>query len=163
MIPVFLQDDLKKRLVSLFEGQFFENPDQQRVPLKVFKQHLPIMDSSEEEAEADDLSLYPYILVKLQQGIQDSWDSPLKVSVDLVIGVFNENPDRKGYQDVIGILQRIQADFLSEPNMERQFGLSSPPNWMIHDEDLHPFYFGGMELHFEQGINIIRKDVNRLL
>lgn len=161
MIPVYLQKDLKERLESLFNGQLFESPDNLRVPLKVYQQHLPIIDSEEEET--DELSLYPYILVKLQEGTQESWTSPLVTPVDLVIGVFNEDKERIGYQDVVGILQKIQADFLSKPHMDNQFSLVSPPNWMIHDEDLHPFYFGGLELRFAQAININREDVNKLL
>lgn len=163
MIPVYLQDDVKERLESLFNGQLFESPDSVKVPLKVYKQHLPIIDSNDEDEEEDELSLYPYILIKLQEGTQESWTSPLVTPVDLVIGVFNENKERKGYQDVVSILQKIQADFLSKPHMDNQFSLVSPPNWMLHDEDLHPFYFGGVELRFEQGININRKDVNHLL
>lgn len=161
MIPEYLQNDLKERLESLFNGQLFDNPDSERVPLKIYKQHLPIIDSDEEKS--DELSLYPYILIKLREGTQESWDAKLKTTIDLVVGVFNEDKERKGYQDVVGTLQKMQADFLSKPHMDNQFSLVSPPNWMLHDEDLHPFYFGAMELNFEQEINIQRKDVSHLL
>lgn len=54
-------------------------------------------------------------------------------------------------------------DLCSKRNMDRQYSLTVPPRWKIHDEDTHPFYFGAMLLQFEEAISILDEEVNKLI
>lgn len=158
MIPIFLLDDLKKRLEEIFKDLLFDNANKERVPLKIFKQHIPL-----KKADKEKMALYPCIVIKLVEGRQETWDDPQVIPVHLVVGALDDGLNRKGDGEVMSIIQKIQTDFLETPHMERQFSLTKPPDWYIYDEDVHPYYFGGVELTFKQEINIKRKDVSHLL
>jgi len=153
MIPAFLQDEIKKRLEKLFEGHLFDDPRGNRTNLKVYEQHLPIKKASKD----DNSSLYPCVIVQLQQGFNQ------KVAITLIIGIFNESSDRTGYRDLSTIIQKITTDFAEYPTMTRQYSLAEEPKWAIHDEDVHPYYFAGIELTFQAGLQIERKDVSHLI
>lgn len=140
MIPVDLQDGLESRVVNALSGLTFRIPDGEEVPINVYKQQLP-----ERETE-DDLSLYPYVIIKLSDGEQSEEGGPQTIKVLMVIGVFDEGLNNQGYRDVTTIIQKIHQDLLSTPLVNKKFILEYPFKWVIHDEDVYPFYFGGIEM-----------------
>ncbi|WP_445506702.1 hypothetical protein [Niallia sp. 03190] len=157
MIPTFLQDEIKTRLEKLFEGELFNNPKDKgnKTTLKIYEQHLPRTKASKDDGP----SLYPCVLVQLSQGTNK------KVFINLVIVVFDENLDRQGYKDLLHIIQKISQDFAEYPTMEKQYSLSDEEEikWVIHEEDIHPYYLAGLELTFKPGLQIERKDVSHLI
>jgi len=168
MIPENLQSELIKRFKKVFKGDLFNGSNGERVPVKVYEQHLPIPKRNEnphdEFAEEDDSSSnYPAIIVQLFEGIQEQWDSKQIVTVNIIVGVHDDSESRAGYKDVTAILRKIHMDLAKNRQMKKQYSLPVPPRWKIHDEDTHPYYFGAMLLEFEEAIQILDEEVNKLI
>jgi hypothetical protein len=168
MIPDTLQEDLMGRIKGIFDGQLFKGQNGERVPIKVYEQHLPIPkpnNNPEDEFEEEDnsLSFFPAVIVQLDEGIQENWEDSQTVTVNLVVGVYDEDENRSGYKDVTRILRKILIDLSEKRAMEKQYKLPVPPRWKIYDEDTHPFYFGAMFLKFEGSIPIYDKEVSKLI
>lgn len=168
MIPEKLQSELIKRFEKVFKGDLFSGQNGERVPVKVYEQHLPIPKRNEnphdEFAEEDDnSSFYPAIVVQLFEGIQDEWHTPQNITVNVIVGVHDDSEDRSGYKDVRAILRKLSIDLAKNRQMKKQYSIPVPPRWKIHDEDTHPFYFGAMLLQFEEAIQISDEEVNKLI
>lgn len=157
MIPLYLQDGLKERMTALFETSKFQdpdNPDNNDVSLNIFEQHLP-------EKPSDDVSLYPYIIIQLSEGEQIREIEEPTVKVDFIIGVFNDEDKYQGYRDVANIIITIHNELKKRPLVNQQYELTFPIRWRIHDEDVSPYYFGGIETNWKIP-NQMRKDVENL-
>jgi len=168
MIPENLQSELITRFKKVFKGDFFLDPNGKKVPVKVYEQHLPIPKRNEnphdEFAEEDNnYSFYPAIVVQLFEGIQEQWDLNQIVTVNIIVGVYDESETRSGYKDVTAILRKIYMDLAKNRLMKKQYSLTVPPRWKIHDEDTHPFYFGAMLLEFEEAMQILDEGVTKLI
>lgn len=168
MIPENLQSELITRFKKVFKGDFFLDPNGKKVPVKVYEQHLPIPKRNEnphdEFAEEDNsLSFYPAIVVQLFEGVQEGWDTPQVITVNVIVGVYDDSEDRSGYKDVRAILRKLAMDLTKNRQMKKQYSLPAPPRWKVHDEDTHPFYFGAMLLEFEEAIQILDEEVNKLI
>lgn len=144
MIPVNLQKGLIQRLEEIFSQFKLKNPNNEDVNINIFEQHLP-----QSESDDDDVSLYPYIIVKLADGEQENETSAHKIKVLFVIGVFDDSYDNNGYQDVVNIVQKLIAGLKSKPIIEKKFVLDYPMRWLVHEEDVYPFFFGGVETYWE--------------
>lgn len=167
MIPDKLQSELIKRFEKVFEGQLFNGQNGERVPVKVYEQHLPIPKRNEnphdEFAEEDNsFAFYPAIVVQLFEGIQEEWEDPQIITVNVIVGVHDDSENRSGYKDVTAILRKITMDLSKNRLMKQQYSLPVPPRWKLHDEDTHPFYFGALLLQFKDSIQISDEEVNKL-
>src|SRR5690606_2512931 len=98
---------------------------------------------------SDDLSHYPYVLIKLSEGELENETSPHRIKVLFVIGVFDDSYDNQGYKDVVIILQKLLAGLNEKPMIDKKFILTHPLRWAIYDDDVYPFYFGGVETFWE--------------
>ncbi len=168
MIPENLQSELIKRFQKVFKSDLFNGPNGERVPVKVYEQHLPIPKRNEnphdEFAEEDDSSsFYPAIVVQLFEGNQEAWDTPQNITVNIIVGVHDESEDRSGYKDVRAILRKLSMDIAKNRLMKKQYSIPAPPRWKLHDEDTHPFYFGAMLLQFEDSIQTLDEGVTKLI
>lgn len=168
MIPDTLQQDLIKRFEKLFEGHLFLSPTGEKVPVKVYEQHFPIPTPNtnpddEFEEEDNSSSFFPAIIVQLNEGVQENWNTSQIVKVNLVIGVWDDSTNRIGYKDVTNIIRKISIDLSRNRRMDTQYTVPVPPRWKIDDEDLHPYYFGAMFLQFEESINVMDEEVKKLI
>lgn len=153
MIPTDLQDNLQLRCLEVFKDKYFLGVNEGKVPLNIFKQHLP-------EKKKSDRSLYPYILIKLIEGEVESDDQQAKV--DFIIGTYDEGTNNQGYRDVCMIIQKIFEDFKKHPRIDGEFELQFPMKWIIHDEDVQPYYFGAIETLW--GVpTLLREDVEAMI
>jgi hypothetical protein len=155
MIPTDLQEGLKQRLEQVFANHFFKNPENEKAPLNIFKQHLP------ERAE-DDYSFYPYVIIQLVEGEQADENDEQHVKVMFIIGVYDSDRNNQGYQDVVMIIQKITENFKKAPLINQKFELKFPLKWAVYDEDVAPFYFGGVETLWAVPSHL-REDVEELI
>jgi hypothetical protein len=155
MIPTDLQDELEKRMKALFTNTQFKNPDNEYIPLNIFKQHLP-------EKKSNDISLYPYLIIKLVEGEQRNENDLQQAQVVFVAGVFDDTNNYQGYRDVSSIIQKIYENLKRQPLVGNTFELQYPIRWALHDEDVYPYYFGGLETNW--GVpTALREDVEALI
>lgn len=157
MIPIELQDGLEERMKKLFEIENFrlKNPDGNYVALNIFSQHLP-------EKTANDLSLYPYLVIRLVEGEQNDPGEAQQVQVLFIVGVFDDHNSYQGYRDVVNVLQKIYENLKRNPTVNDRFELQYPIRWALHDEDVYPFYFGGIETRWKTPTPI-REDVEAMI
>lgn len=143
MIPVNLQAGLIKRLKNEFKELRLKNPEGKEVGINIYEQNLPELEYG------DDQSLYPYIIVKLVDGEIEDESSTHMIKVLFVVGVFDDSYDNQGYKDVTLILQKLISSFQTNPVVDKKFSLRFPLRWVVHDEDVYPYYFGGLETNWE--------------
>lgn len=155
MIPVDLQEGLKERLEALFREKSFENPDGEMVPLSIFEQHLP-------EKDKEDFSFYPYIIVQLQYGQQQSSEGQHEISITFIVGVYDEDPNNQGHKELVDIMQTLFENLENMPIQNGLYEVNFPMKWGFHDEDLFPYYFGAIETNWIVPTNR-RKDVEALI
>lgn len=156
MTPSDLQKGLMKRLENIFFDFKLRNPDNEETKLNIYKQNLPQRDSD------DDISQYPYIIVRLADGEVTDVTSLHRIKVLFIIGVYDDALENRGEQDVIKVIQKTLDNFKKYPIIDRKFELSFPIRWTIHDEDVYPFFFGGIETYWET-TKAEREDIRRFL
>lgn len=155
MIPTDLQAGLKTRIQAAFSGTLFNSLSGERVPLTVFEQNLP-------QKSKDDISYFPFVIVKLLDGEKKTEQSEHLTSVGFVIGVFDEDNENQGYRDVTMIINRIIENISKNPQINGQFDLQFPLKWHIHDEETDPYYWGAVETFWSLPV-YMREDVEGLI
>ncbi|PAQ15068.1 hypothetical protein CD798_08475 [Bacillaceae bacterium SAOS 7] len=155
MIPVELQSGLKERIEEAFSGTLFKNPDGERVSLNVFEQNLP-------QKSKDDISFFPFVIIKLMEGEKKTELSEHMARVGFVIGVFDEDIENQGYRDVAMIINKIIEDISKKPQINRQFDFSFPLKWRIHEEETDPYYWGVVETNWSLPV-FLREDVEAFI
>ena len=127
---------------------------EQKAPT-VYKLGLPIPEGDDDT----ELSFMPYVELKLTDGKIKDWDSNdtiKELSVMAIIGIYNADPMRSGYLDVLNVIQRIE-NYLGKKRRVGNFQVSSDFEYAIADQDTHPFYFGGVMLTFDSP-RVIKED-----
>ncbi|CAM4111205.1 hypothetical protein [Mesobacillus thioparans] len=155
MIPVELQRLLHERVKNLFSDHLFKNSKNEDVHINIFKQHLPPKKTKDDEP-------YPYIIIKLIEGEQLEEENPFQSQIMFVIGLYAEEDPYQGYLDVTMIIQKIFNDLKTNPVVGSNFELQYPVKWALHDEDVYPYYFGGIETTWSTP-SIIRRDVEAMI
>lgn len=170
MTPTFLQDDLQAELQKLFDGFYLDDPSSNRVPINVYKQFLPVPVAKEIPSTVTDMELeegiynaeavavpFPYIIVRLEDGIFDKIDREQTTHINLLFGVIDRNPDNQGYKDVLNMIQRITERFEKNPGLAGKYACLPPIEWALQEEGSYPYFFGGMAMTFETA-PIVRED-----
>lgn len=158
-----LQVELAKDLEQLFSHSQFKTPLHTLAAPKVYLQNLPKRDAQTEEDP------FPYIIVRLDRGGIEKPTEPHKVSLILVIGIFDEDtgdpfhdpppePSESGetwdvrnfgITALLEIIERIQAHYEKQPFLcGGAFTYQPPFSWALQDEESYPYYFGACELVF---------------
>lgn len=148
MTPENLETDLAEEIKKLFAGFRLKNRIGMYVPLNIWEDCTPIdtgvVDSDEQSV------LDPYVVVRAVRGTTSDPGAHQNVTVDLVICVYDDSEtSRQGMKDLHHIIEVISKRFQTDPLLAGTYSLLYPIDWMISDEDTYPFYFGGMEIHFE--------------
>ncbi|MBT2717548.1 hypothetical protein [Bacillus sp. ISL-57] len=155
MIPIDLQAGLKTRLEAEFANRTFKNPNNQDVPLNVFEQHLP-------QKKKEDLSLYPYVIIQLSEGTQVTEVSSEDIKIMFIIGIYDIDSSNQGYREVTRIINRITTNLTLNPLVNRKFEMNYPIKWTIYEEDVAPYFFGGIETTWAVS-TFSRQDVEELI
>lgn len=163
MIPVDLQDGVVARVKKILASSTFKNPkyrenpteEPEFIPINVFPQHLP-------QKESSDTSLYPFILVQLLDGTQSTETEQMGVSLQCIVGTYDNNKDYQGYRDLCSILQKIYEDLIRNPNIDDRFEMVFPIDWFISDESPFPYNFGAVTTNWNVP-KALREDVQHLI
>lgn len=171
-IAAFLQDDLAAELEKIFDGFKLPDPTGKRSNINIFKQALPIPTIEEapegvteemlEEGLYDPVTnedLYPYVIVRVENGTITDVNKDQSVLVNLVIGVIDRDKNNQGHKDVLNIIQKIYERFAKNSILAGNYENTFPIEWALQDEQSYPYFFGGMALTFNT-LAICREDVN---
>ena len=154
MIPIELQSRLIERMEKLFK-HFRVEDEEKYIALNIYPQDLPEKTDHDEEH-------YPYVIVKLVTGSDEEENSPHQVRVLFIVGVFDHDNKYRGYKYVATIMSKIYQDLKRLRVVGDRFELVYPINWVIHEEDTHPYFFGGIETYWEAP-QPLREDVEELI
>jgi len=137
MIPTFLQDDIVEKLKNLFSE--YRSFNVEEVELNIYPQYLPA------KLNQKDLTHYPFILVRLENGEDDGEENSTRIT--FMIGIYNDKDTYQGHKDVINILQKIYQ-FLATKRYISNCEVKFPISWTFNDDDTYPFYFGGLDTNW---------------
>lgn len=168
MIPLRLQEGIKKRLETLFEKNQYRRPPKAKEnesevyysKMNFYSQNLPIKSSKDDTP-------YPLVLVKLVTGSKQNLNSEHIINVQIAVGMYNNSKTDEGHRDVATALSSAIEHFEKNPIVEGMFelDLNAPIDWELSDEDTFPYYFGAVSLHFKMPLELHkkRKDVEGLI
>lgn len=161
----FLQDTLTQELENIFKDDRFPGMNGNKVRLNMFKQFLPIRESIySEETEGSILDAsslneenFPYIMVVLLDGFQNTRNKNGITNLLLYFGLKDEDPNRAGYQSALHIIQAICERFEKDTYLGN-YQCGENITWELSAEDDHPYYFGAIAMEFK--IPAIEKEDN---
>ena len=128
-------------------GRDFEGMFVQRHAPTVFLNDLrpPMLEETEEEYAQN---IYPYILLRAPSGSveTDEIDAAENgITIIAVIGIHAPGEDMQGERDVCDLIDRIINAVQENPCTER-CRLDTKVNWVVDEEDTHPYYHGAVTL-----------------
>lgn len=139
MTSLILQQLLVEKVKELFKNFKLKNEKGNLVSLNIYPQSLPAKKGKKDESH------FPYIIAKLMDGSTNDKESKCKVA--FIIGTYDDEDTYQGYKDVLNIIEKIRDKLLVE-RYYKQFQLTYPLDWVVHDEDTYPFYFGAVETNW---------------
>ena len=159
MTQEFLQDALVADLEQLFKGETLKNSTGVERRIQIFPQDLPIRAGADLEPELDpeeDPDLEPeqppedvpepYVIVRIPGGELPNQDTRQQVELVLVICVYDPDPNRQGFRDALHIVNTILTHYGRNGIVGRRYEVQYPIQWVVPEEDTHPYYFAGMAL-----------------
>lgn len=94
----------------------------------------------------------PYILVSVDEGIDDTSDS--SVAVRIVFGVFGGGfykdefgidtslPDMQGYKDLLNIIEKTRNCLTQNQVLNNGVSIRYPLKYGIYETDIYPYFYG---------------------
>ena len=159
MTQEFLQDAVVADLEQLFKGETLKNSTGVERRIQIFPQDLPIRAGADLEPELDpeeDPDLEPeqppedvpepYVIVRIPGGELPNQDTRQQVELVLVICVYDPDPNRQGFRDALHIVNTILTHYGRNGIVGRRYEVQYPIQWVVPEEDTHPYYFAGMAL-----------------
>ena len=151
MTAANIQHALKERIEGVLVNLPLKAIFNDSIPFKVFKHKLPeqLSDEFDYSDEGTHDLLYPFCVVKINNGSKEANQDMQETVIDLIFGVKNEGAEGEGYDDIMACMEAIWSDFNNNPILAKKYPFKYPLNWALDEEDRHPFYYGGMQLTFE--------------
>lgn len=145
MTPLQLQTDLVTEVEKILKDVVTNDTAGEKVVgVKGYEHRLPLITSDDE----DESQFFPYFIVRLSEGKTEDDDHAWLVTVDILLGVCENDKDVPGYKSIMIMMQRITDRFAEEPLLNNMFRAEQDIQWALQDEDTYPFYFGGVEIKF---------------
>lgn len=145
MVAIELQKALAKEIKEITNGMLFKNITGKEVNLHVFPQVLPKREVSRgEERQKGIKEPFPYCIVRVLEGEIESLDVPQTVKILLLFGVFEEEKQGQGHEEILNLIQRVQERFYKNPILANTFVMKNHMEWSLQEEDTYPYYYGGV-------------------
>ncbi len=143
MVPVQLMDDLESELKVILGHMRFSTSLGEESEINVFQYGLPI-----EKTQEDRKKKFPYVLIIPQEGETGSNSEPQKMSVELLIGVFDKDLNNQGKKIVLNVINDIEERFLKVPMLKGEYYADEEIKWVVDTEDEYPYHYGAMQISF---------------
>lgn len=142
-----LQEKLIKRVEKVLESLELPTVSGERRKIKIYSQDLNIPDDEDEDTDIETATA-PYIIVRITDGFQETWDSALQVNVVFIICTYAKDTDKEGTKDIITIINKLYQSFAERPNID-EFEAEPPIEWTLQtDVDTYPYFFGAVSIGF---------------
>ena len=135
-----LQQALADDLAELFSDFELTGSDGESKSINIYRQFIPIAASADDTYTPPE----PYIQVRVSDGELEDRDERQTVSVVLVIGIYDQSPDRQGYVDALHIVEAIKLRYGSNGVFGQKYEAKTPIRWAVSDEDTHPYYYAAV-------------------
>jgi hypothetical protein len=108
------------------------------------------------DIEPGQITTYPAVIVRCKQGAQSTEYE--RVTVELLIGVYDDELDQQGSRDALNIVNRIKTRIREASIIRERFRVTMPLNWQINKRqsagptgrsNAFPYYFAEMQIDFE--------------
>lgn len=127
-------------------------------PIRVYCQFVPRNEVG--EVIPGEITQYPAVVVRAKQGVQSIEYE--RVTVELLIGVWDDRLDQQGSRDCLQIIERIKHGLRERDIVRQRFPIRMPLNWQLNkrmqvsgglgargDYNNYPYFFGEMQVDFE--------------
>jgi hypothetical protein len=142
-----LQEKLIKRVEKVLENLELPTVSGERRKIKIYSQDLNIPDDEDEDSDIETATA-PYVIVRITDGFQESWDSALQVNVVFIICIYAKDTNKDGTKDVMTIVNKLYQSFAESPNID-EFEAEPPIEWTLQtDVDTYPYFFGAVSIGF---------------
>ena len=101
-----------------------------------------------EATELEDDDPFPYIIVRIDSGDIRSQDDAHLVTMVLIPGIYDPDPENNGHLAVLEICERIQAHYQENPVLGGATFVD-PFRYALQDEESFPYFFGACSLTFK--------------
>ncbi len=147
MTADILQEKLIKRVGKVLANLELPTVSGERRKIKIYSQDLHIPDDEDEDVDIETATA-PYVIVRITDGFQESWDSALQVNVVFIICTYAKDTDKEGTKDVMTIINKLYQSFAERPNTD-EFEVEPPIEWTLQtDVDTYPYFFGAVSIGF---------------
>lgn len=147
MTADILQEKLIKRVGKVLENLELPTVSGERRKIKIYSQDLNIPDDEDEDIDIETATA-PYVIVRITDGFQETWDSALQVNVVFIICIYAKDTNKEGTKDVMTIINKLYQSFAERPNID-EFEVEPPIEWTLQtDVDTYPYFFGAVSIGF---------------
>lgn len=147
MTADILQEKLIKRVGKVLENLELPTVSGARRKIKIYSQDLDIPDDEDEDIDIETATT-PYVIVRITDGFQETWDSALQVNAVFIICIYAKDTDKEGTKDVMTIINKLYQSFAERPNVG-EFEAEPPLEWTLQtDVDTYPYFFGAVSIGF---------------
>ena len=145
MTALQFQKDLEAEVREILKDVVTDTPGEKRhVGVNTFRQQLPKVVNDDE----DETKFFPCAIIRLSQATTPDDFTPWLVTVDILLGVYDEDESMDGNDHIMVMIERIIDRFSQEALLARKYRCESEMDWAVQDEDTYPYYFGGVRLKF---------------
>lgn len=166
MSPSDLQNEIMKRLRNLTKDfpldtkSLLPLSDNDTTPFKIFRQTLPeMLHDMEDYRDEDekDKDIYPFMIVNLPGGKQESRAANQIEPVQILIAVKNKDKHNRGFSDLLEAVQIVIDDFNENPIVNDLYDMQYPIEWTPYEEEnTFPYFFAQVTLRFEIATTVYR-------
>jgi hypothetical protein len=117
-----------------------------------------------------DITTYPAIVIRAKQGVQSQEYE--KVTVEMLVGCFDDTKDQQGYRDVMQLVERLKQRIREQSVIRQKFPVRLPLNWQVNKRSSsaggpssyneYPYWFGEIQVDFQLPIPATQYDANSL-
>lgn len=138
-----LQDALCDEVREILQDVQTTNAAGQLVSgFSVYPQQLPVVQ------DQDDIQLLPYALVVIDSGETQEASDPWSVQMDIIVGLYDEDPANQGHRRLAALLERIANRFVRRPLLGHYWTAQPKMRQALQTSDYWPQFFGVLEITF---------------
>ena len=109
-----------------------------------YRQQLPRIVQDDEDTD----QFFPYFIVRIETGHTPSDNEPWDVTVDILLGNFDDDTQNDGHIVIADMIQKITDYFVAYPLLDHKYRALQDMDFALQDEDTYPYFFGGIEMKF---------------